>query len=101
MTVEMRKIIGQSLGSVVTVDRNKHGDCLGEFLRFKVALDVFQPLRRLLKVRLPNGMRMDVDILYERLPAYCFLCGCFDHVGLGCHLYTGGVIEPDKAPYGS
>lgn len=56
MTVEIWKIIGQSLGSVVTVDQNKHGDCLGEFLRIKVALDVFQPLRRLLKVRLPNGM---------------------------------------------
>lgn len=44
---------------------------------------------------------MDVDLLYERLPAYCFMCGCFDHVGLGCHLYTGSAIEPDKAPYGS
>ncbi|KAM1023314.1 hypothetical protein TB2_044084 [Malus domestica] len=68
-------------------------DCLGEFLRVRVAIDVFHPLRRLLKVGLPNRSRVDVDLLYEKLPAYCFLCGCFDHVGLGCHLYFGGVIE--------
>lgn len=24
-----------------------------------------------------------------------------DHIGVGCHLYAGGVIEADKAPYGS
>ena len=101
MTVEMGKIVGQSLGSVVMVDQNWPGDCLGDFLRFKVALDVFHPLCRLLKVRLPNGTRVDVDLLYERLPAYCFLSGYFDHVGLGCHLYIGGVIEPGKAPYRS
>ena len=29
------------------------------------------------------------------------MSGCFDHVGLDCHLYSGGVIEVDKALYGS
>lgn len=80
MTVEMGKIVGQSLSSVVMVDHNRHGDCLGDFLIFRVALDVFQPLCQLLKVRLPNGTLVDMDLLHERLPVYCFLCGCFDHV---------------------
>ncbi|KAM1554030.1 hypothetical protein ACFX11_006824 [Malus domestica] len=46
-------------------------------------------------------MRVDVDLLYEKLPAYCFMCECFDHVDLGCHLYSGGVIGAFIAPYGS
>lgn len=98
MTMEMGKIIGQSLGSLVKVDQNRNGGCLGDFLRIKVEIDVFQPLRRILKVRLPSGDRVVVDLLYEWLPAYCFLCGCFDHTGLGCHLYTGGNIDASTAP---
>lgn len=42
-----------------------------------------------------------VDLLYERLPSYCFLCGCFDHIGLGCQRYTRGRINASKALYGS
>ena len=54
MTAKMGKLIRQSLGLVLKVDQNRHGDCLGEFLRVRVVLDVFHPLCRLLKVRLPN-----------------------------------------------
>ncbi|KAB2622389.1 hypothetical protein D8674_024571 [Pyrus ussuriensis x Pyrus communis] len=43
---------------------------------------------------------MDVDLLYERHPAYCFLYGCFDHIGLGCHHYTKGRIDDSTVPYG-
>lgn len=52
------------------VDQNMHGDWLGEYLCVIVVIDVFHPLRRLLKVRLPNGLKVDVDLLYEKLPAY-------------------------------
>lgn len=86
---------------MLKVDQNRLGDCLGDFIRVRVVLVVFHPLRWLLKVRLPNGSRVDVELLYERLPAYCFMCGCFDHVGLGLHLYSGKVIEADKTTYGS
>lgn len=83
MTMEMGKVIGQSLVSLVKVDQNRNGDCLGDFFRIKVEIDVFQPLRRVLKVCLPTGDGVAVALLYERLPAYCFLCGCFDHTSLG------------------
>lgn len=101
MTAEIGKIIGQSLGVVMKVDQNRTGDCLGDYLCIKVELNVFQPLCRILKVRLPNGVRVDVDLLYEGLYAYCFLCRCFDHVDLGCQRYTCGVIDAAMALYGS
>lgn len=61
MSMEMGNIIGQSLGSLVTVDQNRNGDCLGDFLSIKVEIDVFQPLRQILKFRLPSGDRVVVD----------------------------------------
>lgn len=45
MTMEMGKVIGQSLGSLVNVDQNRNSDCLGEFFRIKVEIDVFQALQ--------------------------------------------------------
>ena len=44
-------------------------------------------------MHLPSGGRVDVDLLYERLPAYYFLCECFNHVGLGCYRYFGESIQ--------
>ncbi|KAM1774944.1 hypothetical protein COP1_044201 [Malus domestica] len=67
-------------------------DCLGEFLRVGVAIDVFHPLRRLLKVRLPNRSRVDVDLLYEKLPAYCFLCGRRSSVLTDPTSAVGGLV---------
>lgn len=75
MKQEMGLVIAMSLEEVVTVDRNRNGDCLGDFMRVRVLINVYQPLRRVLKVRLPNGKRFKVELFYENLPAYCFLCG--------------------------
>ncbi|RXH83440.1 hypothetical protein DVH24_005693 [Malus domestica] len=41
MSAKMGKIIGQSLGSVLKVNQNRHGDCLGKFLHIKVDIDMF------------------------------------------------------------
>ncbi|KAB2597402.1 hypothetical protein D8674_000322 [Pyrus ussuriensis x Pyrus communis] len=73
MTAEIGKIVGQSLGVVMKVDQNRTGDYLGDYLCIKVELNVFQPLYRILKVRLPNRIKVDVDLLYGKLYAYCFL----------------------------
>ncbi|XP_068314981.1 uncharacterized protein [Pyrus communis] len=100
MTAEIGKIVGQSLGVVMKVDQNRTGDYLGDYLCIKVELNVFQPLYRILKVRLPNRIRVDVNLLYGKLYAYCFLYRCFNHVNLGCQQYTGGVIDAAMALYG-
>lgn len=55
MKQEMGLVIARSLGEVVTVDRNRNGDCLRDFMRVRVSINVYQPLCRVLKVRLPNG----------------------------------------------
>lgn len=96
----MGGVVGRCLGYVTNISRNPSGDFLGDLLWIRVAINVFQRLKRLLKLRLPNGDKADTELLYEKLPAYCFLCGCFNHVGIGCSLYNGGVIDGADAPYG-
>lgn len=98
---KMVEFIASRQGNAQKVDQNRNGDCLGDFLHVKVGLDVFQPLRGVLFLRLPNSERVEVDLLYEKLHAYCFLYGCFNHIGSGCHCYDGGTINPFKASYGS
>lgn len=83
------------------MDCNRNGDFLGGFLRVKVSFNVFQLLRQILILCLPNGARVTVDLLYEKLLAYYFLCGSFNHLGPGSHLYKGVVIEATNALYGS
>lgn len=66
-------IIRGNLGKVHKVDRNRNDDYLRDYLRVKVRLDVFHLLRRVLILHLPSDECVSVELLYEKLHAYCFL----------------------------
>ncbi|KAM1030787.1 hypothetical protein ACFX13_035359 [Malus domestica] len=48
----MREELGVALGRFVMVDYDIEDSCVGEFMRIKVSLDVFQPLHKEMQVRL-------------------------------------------------
>lgn len=53
------------------------------FLRFRVAIEISQPLRRGISVRL-GGDRLWVPLKYESLPTFCFGCGVIGHLFKDC-----------------
>ncbi|KAK4847661.1 hypothetical protein QYF36_004411 [Acer negundo] len=60
-------------------------DCLGKFLRVRVAILVDKPLRRFLRVDvLGDGEETIMPIQYERLPNFCFRCGLLGHMLREC-----------------
>lgn len=78
MTRKMGEIIGVALGRCVQVEC-VNDFCFWEFMRIRVSLDVFKPLRRGVHLRLPSsegGALIGVLVQYERLPSYCFFVGC-------------------------
>ena len=78
-TKEVGECIGATLGKVEKVDANGKGFCLGNSLCIKVLLDISLPLCRGRKVCLGEQGLKWVDLKYERLPIFCYLCGRVDH----------------------
>ncbi|KAK4415678.1 Crocetin glucosyltransferase, chloroplastic [Sesamum alatum] len=71
-------------------------------LRIRVALDVRQSLRRLLKLRTVVGDEQVLYFHYERLPNFCYFCGCLGHISRFCELqFQDGFVNPGAAtPFG-
>ncbi|KAK4439062.1 hypothetical protein Salat_0240900 [Sesamum alatum] len=67
-----------------------------------ILLDVTQPLKRALRVRLHHDASVVVHFTYERLPNFCYLCARLGPIQWLCVLqFTGGFIDPGvHAPYG-
>ncbi|KAM2252911.1 hypothetical protein ACFX1S_007362 [Malus domestica] len=102
MSVRMGETLGVAIGRVVRVDYDSSGSCVGEFLQIRVGIDVSLQLKRGLQVRLcdaDEGTLVGVLLQYERLPAFCFLCGFLDHKGVHCPNYNGGSIHDFRTPY--
>ncbi|KAL0359841.1 UNVERIFIED_CONTAM: hypothetical protein Sangu_0833500 [Sesamum angustifolium] len=60
-------------------------------VQMTVTLDITKPLTRALKVRTVLGDEQLISFSYERLPNFCYLCGCLGHLGRHCDKQ----FEPD------
>ncbi|XP_075645254.1 uncharacterized protein At4g02000-like [Castanea sativa] len=58
------------------------------FLRFKVTVDVSNPLCRGRKIILRNGKESWVSFRYERLLNFCYWCGKLTHMDRECPIWT-------------
>ena len=52
--------------------------------RLRVLIDITKSIRRVQRFSLKNGVPALVEIKYERLPTFCFLCGLIGHIGRDC-----------------
>ena len=72
----------QNLGEVLDIDHD--GVEWDKTARVKVSMDVTRPLRRVLRFRNRQGQIAMVEIKYERLPTFCYVCGILAHIERDC-----------------
>lgn len=78
MNEERGKIIGATISEVIEVDTQIYGSGWGKFLRVLVLLDLSKPLARGRTISV-MGRKFWIPLRYEKLPYFCFTCGCIVH----------------------
>ncbi|KAL0427147.1 UNVERIFIED_CONTAM: hypothetical protein Slati_2889500 [Sesamum latifolium] len=71
-------------------------------MRLRVSMDITKSLKRVLKIRTVLGDEQLVSFTYEKLPNFCYLCGCLGHLSKFCELrFSDGFSDPGEAtPFG-
>ncbi|KAK3218022.1 hypothetical protein Dsin_011992 [Dipteronia sinensis] len=103
MTKDIGRFLGSIIGDVHEVDLGPTSDCLGKFLRVRVAIRIDEPLRRFLRVDVLGDREETVmPIQYERLPDFCFHCGLLGHTIRGCPEDENEALPEGQVPsYGA
>ncbi|KAF8365189.1 hypothetical protein HHK36_032810 [Tetracentron sinense] len=86
---EVGEVIAGRVGELLEVDLPKVGIEKGKFLRIRVQVDISQPLRPFVSLKLLSGELAIFPVAYERLPTFCFKCGCIGHGIKHCLVVKG------------
>ncbi|KAL0284221.1 UNVERIFIED_CONTAM: hypothetical protein Sangu_2841200 [Sesamum angustifolium] len=71
--------IGNYVGSFVKADLKSDSQRWNRALRIRVEIDVNKPLRDRFVLKKPDGSSILIEIRYERLGEYCYVCGVIGH----------------------
>jgi hypothetical protein len=85
MNAERGTSLAACLGKVDRLDVDENGKAWGSYLRARVTINATEPIMRCISVfsKKKNTM-MHFDVMYERLPLYCFSCGLLGHSSIAC-----------------
>ncbi|KAM0889136.1 hypothetical protein ACQ4PT_027880 [Festuca glaucescens] len=72
------------VGEVLSVDMYALGASGTSFVRVRVKLDVLKPLTILVGLHPEGHERLHFQVIYEKLPKFCAVCGLFGHGELEC-----------------
>ncbi|KMT13573.1 hypothetical protein BVRB_4g083480 [Beta vulgaris subsp. vulgaris] len=75
-------MIGDNIGEVLEVESD--GILWDKSARLRVMLNITRPLRRIQKIKNSRGKVVVVEIKYERLPTFCYVCGIVGHIERDC-----------------
>ncbi|KAL2893934.1 28S ribosomal protein S24 mitochondrial [Bienertia sinuspersici] len=83
----LAEAIGRKLGKFLDFDES---DLSGwsKCMRIRVVMDVNKPIPRGSTMKL-EGENIWVDFMIERLPEFCYACGCLGHNMRECNDYDG------------
>ncbi|XP_021758402.1 uncharacterized protein LOC110723359 [Chenopodium quinoa] len=79
---EHARVIASKLGEIVEIESDVLG--IDKNRRVKVMLDVSRPLRRYINVKNREGSIIKMNLKYERLPFFCFMCRVMGHNEKDC-----------------
>ncbi|EPS62008.1 hypothetical protein M569_12786 [Genlisea aurea] len=100
--LEVPNLIGELLGEFIDADLSPEGLSKDASLRLRVAIDITQPLIRVVKLTIGDNQVITAPVQYEKLPLYCEQCGLLDHLTKDCVAVPPlCMAQASKAPYGS
>jgi hypothetical protein len=79
---ELAEKVAKKVGDIIHVVVNEGRVNSTLYLRARVWLDVNKPLVRVVPITLKERMKYLVQ--YEKLPSFCFFCGCMGHEVIEC-----------------
>ncbi|KAL0451288.1 UNVERIFIED_CONTAM: hypothetical protein Slati_1106900 [Sesamum latifolium] len=80
MNLGIATYIGNKIGKLRDIDMDATGTAWGATLRIRATINVNLPLPRALNLKTTMGEEHLVTFTYERLPNFCYLCGCLGHI---------------------
>jgi hypothetical protein len=84
MTEDSAAVIGKTLGQVERVADKEDERGSENCMRVRIRLDVTRPLCRGRMIKMEEGKKSWATFRYERLPNFCYWCGCLDHAEKDC-----------------
>ncbi|KAL0408352.1 UNVERIFIED_CONTAM: hypothetical protein Sradi_1769600 [Sesamum radiatum] len=89
--------IGNRLGISCDMEMDETGRSWGASLRIRATINVNNPLKRALKIRTTMGDEIMMFFTYERLPKFCYYCGCLEHIAKYCETHFAEEFS-DRGP---
>ncbi|KAH9703270.1 zinc knuckle protein [Citrus sinensis] len=97
MNKEAIQKLGEKIGTVKEVETDEAGECIGQFARARISIDISQPLKKIVFLQQADG-KTPMPILYEKLPDFFFCCAHIGHQYRECLRYKGQ--QKEDLPYG-
>ncbi|KAM0862826.1 hypothetical protein ACQ4PT_045005 [Festuca glaucescens] len=87
------------LGAVEQVEVDEDGRAWGSYLRVRVTIDPSEPIMRYVSVfSKKKNKTVEYEVMYEKLPIFCFSCGMIGHSCIVCPT-PAERDEDGKLPY--
>ncbi|KAG8367108.1 hypothetical protein BUALT_Bualt16G0038300 [Buddleja alternifolia] len=104
ITPSSAKVIGNAVGKFIKTDLVSESQRWKKYLRIRTEINIMEPLKDSFSFQ-PNqgkGPIITVDIRYERLLDFCFICGCIGHKLSACPKNPNSNLPtaPSSLPFG-
>ncbi|KAK4413967.1 hypothetical protein Salat_2809500 [Sesamum alatum] len=101
MNKEVATFIGNQIGRFKEVEMVSASGLWGSSLWIKVSLNITKPLKLVLRLHTGIGQEQLITFTYEKLPNFCYLCGCLGHLVRSCKLQLqSDFIDPgENSPF--
>ena len=103
MKRELALALGAAVGEVEHVGETEEEKGCEGYMRVRVKIDIAKPLCRGRKAQLPSGKETWISFKYERLPIFCYWCGCLTHGDKDCDVWmrNKGTMIRAEQQYGA
>ncbi|KAL8470414.1 hypothetical protein ACS0TY_033045 [Phlomoides rotata] len=89
-------LIAGKIGDLVEID-SPSLEGFGRSVRVKIKIDLTKPLKNGIQLELQRGQKIWINLKFERLPSFCYICGTLGHMRKECDLVEGSTLM-EKLP---